>query len=664
MIKNLCLCLGSFFSLASITLASPAVVSPLIPPSCQLNIEPISCVTSSGEAREGAFVRVGENPVQQWNMSSAINVPAFEQVAIAVCHYQSRLVMNKEFRLTGNQSLLPQLVGDVGEGASVSIHIENSVNVLLDNKLVIGEELFDEAGNPAPPLFDDEPALISHVIKGKVGKHARIDVSVTDSANVTMRSHQAILHIGGGSLMEEILNRPESTGSTDAINQGCINIDVQNSANVYSTSNVPQGTLNIGGGQLENESVDYPIDHAFLDLKKWNVANASAADVNIHHGELIDESVDTLGILASTVKVYIHDSANVRAARAVIKHGELIDETVDGESIKSSDVSVTFLNSANISATESVSVFAGELIDEAIDTENIHQSAISVTFEDAANVTAPIVSVKEGELIDESIDGEQYQDTVFDIHFDASANVFSDALKIEEGELVDEVLDGEMLSDIRVNLNFDQVGNVESDQLRVSGGELIDEALDIEDHFTRSDLYIGINNSANVSGHQLDILEGELVDEIVDATAGSYSLLELSVENTANFTPSSELGSSVKITNGELMDEMLDIEETLFEFKGSLNIRSSANVKADTLVLDNAQLVDEVVDFLSMSNSQVDISLQFAASAESAKVSLFADSVLLDAVIEGDMSFDVFVTYQLLNAAMLNGKPTFFPRPF
>lgn len=664
MIINLCLCLGSFLLLVGTTLASTAIVKPDIPLSCQLNIEPISCVISTGETREGAFVRVGDNEVQAWDMHSTINVPAFEQVAIAVCHYQSRVVVDETLVLTGNQSLLPQLVGSVGEGASVSIHIENSVNVLLGKKLILGEERFDDNGNPAPPLSYDEPALISHIVKGKIGKKARIDVSVIDSANVEMGSPHAILHIGGGSLMEEILNRPESAGNPYVIDQGCINIDVQNSANVYSTNSTPQGIIHIGGGQLENESVDYPIDHTFVGVNKWNVANASASDVNIFHGELIDESVDTLDIIGSMVQIHIQDSANVRASRVVIDNGELIDETVDSENIHASDVSVTFLNSANITATQSVSVLAGELIDEAVDTEDIQQSTISVTFQNAANVMAPTVLVKEGELIDESIDGEHYQDTLFDINFSSSASVSGNQVSIEEGELVDEALDGEVLSDTTVKLNFDRVGNVEANQLTITGGELIDEAVDVEDHFIGSEFHIGLKNSANVSGDQLDIFEGELVDEIVDATNGRYSLLDLTVENTANFTSISDLGSRVNITNGELMDEMLDISETLFEFTGSLNIHSSANVTAGKLLLNNAQLVDEVVDFLAMSNSQVEVNMQYSVNAESDHITLLVDSVLLDAVIEGDMSSGVFVTYQLFNTAMLNGKPTFLPRPF
>lgn len=642
-----------------LTTPASAFTKPTIPDSCQQVITPISCIDETGTARKGIFIRTGNDPVMPWTPSAPLAVPANSTVAVAVCDYNNTLYTNPTRLIDETESLLPQLVGNIGDFAGVSVNIENSANATIENKLILGEERFDTNGDPIAPAGDGEPALIDNLIRGDVGYGARIDVSVRNSANVTLASNSAVLHVGGGSLMEEVINAPANETGNEVIDQGCVNISVQNSANVYSDGNSPFGTMYIGGGQLENESVDYAIKNSFVSVQKTDMANVTAGEVKILQGELIDETLDTRTVPNSTVDIQFERSANVNATSVKIKDAELIDETVDSEAITGSEITLNFLDSANITASVNAAVEEGELIDEAIDTENISNAKVVVRFDNAANVNSPTLTVFEGELVDEVIDGEQGRYSTFEVHFKNSVNVIGTTLTVKEGELLDEVMDGEVFEHTTTQVTLSNTANANVDHLKITGGELIDEAVDVEDRFLSANFQLVFQNSANHTGKTLEITGGELVDEIIDATNGSSSTVNMTVMNVANFrTTWNTSGSSVLIQNGELMDELMDVGQTLFDFAGTINVYDSATVRADQVTLNNAQLIDEVVDLSSLVQGRMDIVIRDSVNLTSPQTTLINDSKLLDAVIDSGLPTDLTVNTSLVNSTKLNGIPT------
>lgn len=540
---------------------------------------------------EGIYIQKDGGEKTPFTSPSPIDIEPYSNIVLSISDYKNSTFDNFHFD-TDSSSLIPSLIRNIGEGASVTINIDNSANVELLNTLIVGEKNYDENYNILEDTSSIEPALIKDLIIGTVASKSSINVNINNSANITSVNNDSTLHIGGGSLIESVINIPSDSGST-TINAEEINVNITESANIKSKSGTNMGIVRIYKGQLINEIID---------------------------GGIISNS---------KIKLNVDQSCNVSAESITIIDGELIDELIDSEDIESSAIEVKFVDTANVNALTKVEVKDGELIDEILDMENLYISTIDVNFLRTSNVTSPILSVYEGELIDETLDGEGFYISDIQIDFNDSSNFYGKQLIIEEGELVDEVMDSEFSNASTIKINLNNTSNVDCDELKITEGELIDETVDIEDDFTHTVLELTMTSSAEVSGNKLEIIGGELVDEIVDAANGIGSSINVSIYDTGNFHKKGSGLSEVLITEGELMDEILDVSESIFVSRGNINIESTGNVTSDIVILTDSQLMDEIVDGAYVGVSDLIVNATNSANAKTPSLTLLGNSILL-----------------------------------
>lgn len=624
---------------ASGELPQHSTALPLAKPS----LLPIPETDYNGQLREGIYLKVDNGAIQKLHGNSPIDIAPGAKVVMAVYNYKNMMVPGKTLAVESD-SLIPQLVRNIGEDAQLRIDINNSANMETTGSLVIGLE------------NGIEPSLISNLICGDLGTKVQIEVNINNSGNVTLAGSSSSLKIGGGSLIEEIVNSSTESDLSSILN-GYLDLKITDSANVYSKGATAIGSFTIEGGQLENENVDYGIAYSVVKIKKLRVANVTAARNSIHKGELIDETLDSRSIPGSLVEITLEDSANIKGDELTIVDGELIDESVDTERLESSNITVSFIDTARVETTGRTSVTEGELIDEVIDMESINKTNLTVSFTNSANVTASEVKIFGGELIDETLDGEEYHSSGLNLIFKNSSNIKADLLTVEEGELIDEAIDGESFFNTQIRISFNKTAEINATTTLISGGELIDEALDIEDSLFNTTILLSLDNTANVNGTALTITGGELVDELVDASNGKGTTLFISVSSSANFTEQGPNPATVSITGGELMDELIDVGGSLELVNSSVTIRSSANVTTDTLKMKEAQLIDEVIDSKSISGTVLRVNIFDSVNATAGSFNLCPESRIIDNVIEssnGQTNSTVY--YFLQNSAIKTNR--------
>ncbi|WP_077320556.1 hypothetical protein [Virgibacillus proomii] len=547
--------------------------------------------SSTSNMYEGIYIQKDGGEKTPFTSSSPIDIEPYSNIVLSISDYKNLTIDHFHFD-TNPSSLIPSLIRNIGEGASVTINIDNSANVELLNTLIVGEKNYDESNNILEDTYSIEPALIKDLIIGTIASKSTVNVNINNSANVTLANHDSTLHIGGGSLIESVINIPSDSDST-TINAENINVNITNSANIKSNLDTNMGILRIYKGQLINEIID---------------------------GRVISNS---------KINLNVDESSNVSSESVTIIDGELIDELIDSEDIESSAIEVKFVDTGNVNVLTKLEVEDGELIDELLDMESISTSTINVNVIRTSNVTSPVLFVYEGELIDETLDGEGFYTSNIQINFNDSSNFYGKQLFIEEGELIDEVMDGELSYDSEIKINLNNTSKIDSDELKITEGELIDETVDFEDDFTKTVMEFTMTSSAKVSGNKLEIIGGELVDEIVDAANGTSSSVNVSINDTGNFDKKGSQPSEVLMTEGELMDEILDVSESISISSGNVNIESTGNVTSDKVTLTNSQLMDEIVDGAYVGVSVLHVNATNSANAKTPSLTLLGDSILL-----------------------------------
>lgn len=607
--------------------------------SCNVPKNTFNCKSHSGENLQGIF-QINNNSYNKLAPSQLpLGVKDHQTLNIAVCNAYNKSIKNEHWQKTNN-TLIPTLVNYVGKNARVGLLINNSANIQLDQRLILGEHTINDQGIITEQQGDEEPALITNLILGKILEKAQIKVTIKDSANVEYLNSYSNLHIGGGSLIEEIVNATEEVKSQSnyALHNACVKVDIRNSANI--NNNHPMnyyGILNIGSGQILNEVIDYPIQNSHASILIEDSANTHVNTAKIFKGELIDEVIDTTVVNGSDFNISIKNSANIKAKSLAINDAELIDESIDAQDINNSTLVTIFDKTANVEA-DTLSITEGEIIDEAFDVESVKNSQLEVRFIDSANILAKNFSIFEGELIDESIDGERYEDSRIQVHFKKSANVTAPegSISIKQGELIDEVIDAESINKSTLQLSMYGSANTRSKSVTINEGELIDEMIDIENFFNNTSFHVYMKSSANVITDTFDLYEGELTDEIVDAQSGTVGTFAIDVLQSANVRPLTYNFNQglAMLKQGELMDEILDISDLLTDISGHISLSASANIRQQHLSLNHSQLIDEVADIHKTQRLSLSVKLNNVANAYAKDAKISLPSRLIDAVIE------------------------------
>ncbi|OWY40419.1 hypothetical protein CEK28_02505 [Xenophilus sp. AP218F] len=581
------------------------------PTSCQRPPLPLTCQPAGGQRLQGMFFSRDGGSWQAYAFARPLQALGGRQLAILICD-SANLSLDAAHWQDETNELIPNLISHVGAGAGVDILIQNSANVAVRRQLVLGERNISAAGELSEQQGDAEPALIANLIRGPIERGAHIRLRIEDSANVALALPDSHLHIGGGSLIEELINAPGDAWRT--LEHGCLEVALKRSGNVGATS--PRaGMLTIASGQLINEIVDYGLADSEVRIENERTGNVQARATRLFKSELIDEMIDSRSLERNRIDIQLLHSANAAGEELDIDDAELVDEAVDGGLIADSRIRLRFHESGNASMARGVRIADGELIDELIDAEDVRDSALAIQLSRSGQVASDALFIREGELIDETVDGERFTRASIHIQMEQSANADAREVSIEEGELIDEVLDGNafLLSNLSVSLQGS--GNVRARRLSIVGGELIDEIVDSERAVARSSMRVALRDSANVAAEALSIRSGELVDEIIDAESISQSAISLVIDRSANIGPPPGATLDAEIRDGELMDKCLDVETRIHALGGAVSLQGSANVDARSLRLENGRLLDEIIDSAAMSDSRVQVEVAGSGNA-------------------------------------------------
>lgn len=444
---------------------------------CASAAEHIPCGTYSG-----LQYRVNDGRIHQTdNLSDwrALMVPHGMTLSMSLCNYGNLEVDDVTLR---NVSVVPSLVSSVERDATVRIHIYNSANLAVSERLVIGytlserEELDFEA---------NDTAIVDKVVRGPVGDGAQILVDVDRTANVYLRAGTRDLRLGKATLLNELINGPHEQ-NMHCLAHTCLETRVAHSANVRAEE-PGKSDVFIQDGQLDDESVDTGCigKGSFVRVAKRNVSNVHGVrTLDVWDGELSDEAVDALHIRDATVEVAIHDSANVWADHVRINEGELVDEMVDARDLKNASISVLATNMANVDA-RSVEILEGELVDESVDVRDIRDTKITITLTDVANVrVSKLLSIIEGQLVDELLDANTLTHGAVDISLQRVASVLcgGGAVTLSHSELLETLIDAADVSGTKAALSVEDSGNVHvrEDWLQLMNSKLAKEPYDVD----------------------------------------------------------------------------------------------------------------------------------------------------------------------------------------
>jgi len=337
----------------------------------------------------------------------------------------------------------------------------------------------------------------------------------------------------------------------------------------------------------------------------------------------------------------VERTANVEIANAfpvqVLNSSELLDETFDlqlaDQHLASCndpsccmrlnlDVSVRIVDSGNMQTPGTVEFLSGELIDETLDLAGCFGAHSMVRgrsyIERSANIEAASVTIFDGDVMDELIDidgnttGGHWSLNAYMSHV---GNIQANNLSICEGELIDEIFDisGDVVDTTwHIEGVLERVGNVElRDGLSIMQGELIDEVFDVSFRW-KGYANLSMRHSANVQAKRVHII-GQLLDEFVDVHSLENATIFVDMFDVANV----EASSTVLIEQGELVDEVFDIENDLLNSYLHLVIERCANAQAPEVTVLGA-LVDPLFDATEMVQSSVHVLLRSSANLEAA----------------------------------------------
>ena len=213
---------------------------------CADGVSVISRTCTTGSPPGIFYMRNNDGAVHQFVPGSTplLSVGLREKLAVQICNYGNRDVSSHTISL--GSTLLPTIVGNVGESGLVKVQVLGSANVNVSGKLVVGMEISEgQITGDAP-----DASLMSEIVKGSLGKWAEISVLVQNSANVKLTAFSAELWIGKGSLMQEVVN----VSPRQVVQNVCLSVEVSQSANVL-TVNGGHGKVYIRDGQLDDETV-------------------------------------------------------------------------------------------------------------------------------------------------------------------------------------------------------------------------------------------------------------------------------------------------------------------------------------------------------------------------------------------------------------------------
>jgi hypothetical protein len=343
--------------------------------------------------------------------SALLSVGLRQKLAVQICNYGNIDVWDHTIPL--GSTLLPTVVGNVGESGLVKVQVLGSANVNVNGQLVVGMKIAE--GQVTGDLPD--ASLMSEIVKGSLGKWAEISVLVQNSANVKLASSSTQLWIGKGSLMQEVVN----VEPRQVVQNVCLAVEVSQSANVYATNGGAK--VYIRDGQLDDETLDLPsfynnatvndglgrTEYSILLVNKNNVANIeNVSELHIWDGELSDETIDAGDIVRCTANITLFEVGNARVSGYTrIVDGELVDEMLDVTFLRDySTVNVVANGVGNVWA-HTLEIIEGDLVDEMVDVEmEVNTgSVIRVDVNNIANArTASHLIISNSELIDEVID--------------------------------------------------------------------------------------------------------------------------------------------------------------------------------------------------------------------------------------------------------------------
>lgn len=407
-------------------------------------------------------------------------VPEDATLSVSLCNYGNFRIHDVTIR---NITIVPPLVGTVGKGATVRIHVYNSANLDVSGRLVIGYPIPEISGDRS--YGGEDTAVIANLLRGPVGDDTSIVVDVSKTANIRLRKNTKDLWLSKATLLNELLNGPHEFHMHCFIN-ACFEVRLWDSANIEADQRDGPNVI-IQEGQLDDESVDTGCigKGSFVRVVKRNVANVKGVrNLHIWGGELSEEAVDALHIKNARVEISVQDTANVDAHHVEILESELIDEMLDARDVTESEISVTCLNSGNIRA-QSVDINEGELIDETIDVRDVMKSSVLVTMQNSGNVYASdLVAIKDGELVDEVVDANAIRFGFLDVSLKNVSNVLcgSGAVSLESSELLESVIDAADFREIKAALYISKTANlnVPADWVHMRDSKLAEKTVDID----------------------------------------------------------------------------------------------------------------------------------------------------------------------------------------
>lgn len=633
-----------WWAVAGAAWATPVPVP--APAACLRPALPVAC---AGPTAVGSFIARNAGPWQPYAFATPLDVPAGQTLAIAICGQVNQTVQDAHW--AAHTALLPTLVHQVGADATLAILVQDSANVALGGRLVLGEDTLAADGTLHAPGGPVQATLIGTLVDGPIAAGARIDLRLRDSANVSLQTPRSHLHLGGGSLSERLISpRDASVATADA---ACIDIALERSDRVRGG----RGVLTIGGGRLQGALVAHPLRGSRVAMQADDVANVAASEVRLFAGRLLDEALRAGPWLGGQIAIDFTNVANVDARSLDILDAVLIDELVDAGRVETAAIALRLAHAGNARLEGALRIRDGGLIDEPLDAGDLLASEVAVTLVRSGNAVAADAQIVDGELIDEAIDVGAVQNAALTVRFEEAGNLEARAARIEEGELIDEAIDAAVFDGGTLSIAFAGSGNATGGTLSIVRGELIDEALDLQGMLAHANLRLDMVDSGNARAEALDIVEGELVDEMLDLVDARHTSVHIRVRRTANASGAlSASARRVSIAHGELLDEVIDAAGTLDGFSGIVDMADTGNAHAAQISLRGAQLLDGVLDASALRGSRLGVQLAGVANARYRDaLEMSENSVLLGTVADVD-SHDA--ASQLVTGTWASGEAT------
>ncbi|WP_104399959.1 hypothetical protein [Vibrio penaeicida] len=335
----------------------------------------------------------------------------------------------------------------------INLILEDVGNAYVDSLRVIDGELVDEVLDTAnvqhslvsislenvanvsgTKLHIHEGELLDEVLDANHIKHSNISISVEESGNSATHQDVFILQ---GELIDEVMD-------IEKLEHSLVSVDIEESAN----SNAFNTTIKYG--ELLDESIDAgEVNHSGVSIEIEDSGNVfGGGKTYIEWGELVDEVFDIeRHFKHSRANIEISDTANSNAKEIEIHQGELLDETLDTQDVSSAHISIDLKHSGNAKTVDVLSISHGELVDEVFDHRSISNSVVNVSLNNVANAgskssAAQVITLNHAELLDEVVDTEvSMLSTSGRISVKRVANAYTGVLSIGVGSLADRFID-------------------------------------------------------------------------------------------------------------------------------------------------------------------------------------------------------------------------------